>query len=159
MTDRSSRHASFIITREFAAPPSLVFSAWTDNKAKAHWFVGPQGWKQIRRELDFRVGGKERLIGTAPNGRKTDFDAVYNDIVTDTRLVYTYTMRLDDVPISVSLATVEFAPAPKGTCMTFTEQAVFLDAYDDPEGRDRKRGTDAHFERLLAYLAKAPADT
>jgi hypothetical protein len=66
-------------------------------------------------------------------------------------------MRLNDVPISVSLATVVFKPSAKGTQMIFTEQAVFLDGYDDPDGRDRKRGTDAHFERLDAFLKKVPA--
>ena len=87
----------------------------------------------------------------------TDFDAHYGDIVTDQRLVYTYTMRLNDVPISISLATVEFAPSAKGTRMTFTEQAVFLDGYDDPGAKDRQRGTDAHFERLDAFLKTVPA--
>ena len=157
MTDRSSRHASFVITREFAASPALVFSAWADNKAKTHWFRGPEDWKEVRRELDLRIGGRERLVGRFPNGRTTDFDAHYDDIVTDKRLVYTYTMRLNDVPVSVSLATVEFKPSARGTQMTFTEQAVFLDGYDDPDARDRRRGTDAHFERLDAFLNKVPA--
>lgn len=159
MTDRSARHASFVITREFAAPPSLVFSAWTSNTHKEHWFTGPQGWKEMRRELDFRVGGSERLVGRHQSGRVTDFDAYYSDILTDKRLVYTYTMRLDEVPISVSLATVEFAPCAKGTRMTFTEQAVFIDAYDDPGAKDRKTGTAIHLDRIAAYLESALAQS
>ena len=55
------------------------------------------------------------------------------------RIIYGYDMHLDDKRISVSLATVEFKPAGKGTRLTFTEQGAFLDGFDDP--RLRERGT------------------
>ena len=40
------------------------------------------------------------------------FDSLYYDIVPDERIVYSYEMHLDDKRISVSLATIEFAPPP-----------------------------------------------
>ena len=49
------------------------------------------------------------------------------------RIIYGYDMHLDDKRISVSLATVEFKPAGKGTRLTFTEQGAFLDGFDDPK--------------------------
>jgi hypothetical protein len=55
-------------------------------------------------------------------------------------------MHIDEARISVSLSTVEFRPAPVGTRMIYTEQAVFLDGYDDAGSRER--GTRALFDKL-----------
>jgi uncharacterized protein YndB with AHSA1/START domain len=54
--------------------------------------------------------------------------------------------------ISVSLATVELEPAASGTDLTFTEQAAFLDEYDEPE--DRERGTHALLENLAKEVQR-----
>ena len=133
-------HGTFVIERIYAASPARVFAAWADPAAKASWFVGPGGWKELRREIDFRIGGRERLTGAHPSGRVSDFDGVYHDIVADRRIVYSYGMHVDDRRISVSLATVELAPAGGGTRLTFTEQAAFLDGFDGAAGREQGTG-------------------
>ena len=140
MSQRSVSHGTFVIERTYAASPARVFAAWADPAAKAVWFVGPGGWKELRREIDFRIGGRERLTGAHPDGRVTDFDGVYHDIVADRRIVYSYGMHLDDKRISVSLATVELATAGRGTRLTFTEQAAFLDGFDGAAGREQGTG-------------------
>ena len=150
MAGRSAEHASFVIERNYDASPAQVFEAWADPAAKAHWFIGPPDWKATRRELDFRVGGRERLSGIFPGGRTSDYDASYWDIVPDRRIVFTYGMHVDGKRISVSLATVELEPAGAGTRLIFTEQAVYLDGFVDGGGRER--GTSAHLERLDAAL-------
>jgi len=114
MTERSVSHGTFAIERTYDASPPRVFAAWADPAAKARWFVGPEGWKELRREIDFRVGGQERLSGARPDGRVSDFDGRYHDIVADRRIVYSYAMHIDETRISVSLATVELAPAGAG---------------------------------------------
>ena len=150
MTGRSVSHGTFVIERTYDASPPRVFTAWADPAAKARWFVGPDGWKELRREIDFRVGGHERLRGVFPGGRVSDFDARYHDIVPDRRIVYSYAMQVDEKRISVSLATVEFAPAGGGTRLTFTEQAVFLDGFDGAAGREQ--GTGALLDQLGTAL-------
>jgi uncharacterized protein YndB with AHSA1/START domain len=70
--------------------------------------------------------------------------------VENERIVYTYDMHLDDKRISVSLATVELKPAGLGTRLIFTEQAVFLDGYDDAGSRER--GTHGLLDKLKASL-------
>ncbi|HEX6958499.1 MAG TPA: hypothetical protein VF194_10995 [Ferrovibrio sp.] len=55
--------------------------------------------------------------------------------------------------ISVSLATVEFKPAGSGTEMVFTEQAAFLDGYDDAGSRER--GTNWLLDKLGESLKRA----
>jgi uncharacterized protein YndB with AHSA1/START domain len=147
---RTAEHASFTIERSYDASPAQVFKAWADPAAKAHWFIGPPEWKATLRELDFRVGGRERLSGVFPGGRTSDYDARYWDIVPSRRIVFSYGMHVDGKRISVSLATVELEPAGAGTRLIFTEQAVYLDGFVDGGGRER--GTSAHLERLDAAL-------
>ena len=53
------------------------------------------------------------------------------------RIIIAYDMHLDERRISVSLMTVELRPKGKGTHLTFTEQGVFLDGWDEIGGRER----------------------
>jgi uncharacterized protein YndB with AHSA1/START domain len=137
-------HGSFTLHRVYDAPVAMVFGAWADKAAKAKWFAGD--WKELIRELDFRVGGRERTKGAFPNGRVSDFQCEYRDIVENQRIVYVYDMVVDGTKISVSLATVTFEKAGKGTKLTMTEHGVFLDGYDDAGGREH--GTNILLDQL-----------
>ncbi len=107
MTDRSVTHATFVLERSYDASPARVFAAWADPAAKARWFAGPEEWGRDEFELDFRVGGREVSRGGPEGGPVHTYEALYQDIVADRRIVYSYSMRLDQALISVSLATVE----------------------------------------------------
>lgn len=155
MSERSTEHATFVIERTYAASPARVFAAWAEPAAKARWFVGPDEWNQGGHELDFRVGGRERVSGGPPGGPVHSFDGRYQDIVPDQRIVYSYDMHLDETRISVSLATVELEPAGAGTRLIFTEQAVFLDGADT--AATREQGTRTLLDNLDAALRREPA--
>jgi uncharacterized protein YndB with AHSA1/START domain len=146
--ERSVVHATFSLDRAYDAPPERVWRALSDEKAKAKWFGGSEGqWREIQRNMDFEVGGRERLIGKWESGVVSTFSAVYHDIVVNQRIVYSYEMWLNERKISVSLATFEIAPAGEGrTRLTVTEQGAFLDGYDD--GGSRERGTGFLLDRL-----------
>lgn len=132
MSGRSVEHASFVVERKYEALPVRAFAAWADREAKARWYVD----SDAHLELDFRVGGRERSQGIAPDGRAYSYNALFQDIVPAERIVYTYEMILDETRISVSLATVEFMLVGDGhTHLVFTEQAAFL---DDHESRARR---------------------
>jgi len=149
----TSTHTTFVIERSYPSSPSRVFAAWADARAKASWFNGPPNqWTEYERSFDFRIGGRESLRGMHQSGTVSRYDAVYFDIVNDQRIVYAYDMHLDDRRISVSLATVELFPADSGTRLVYTEQAVFLDGYDDAGGRER--GTRALFAQLGTTLGE-----
>ena len=137
---RSARHATFVIERSFAAPPSRVFQAFADPAAKAKWFGGPAEWEKGPGEFDFRVGGRETSRGGPKGGPMHAFACVYQDIVPNERIVYSYDMHLDDTRISVSLTTIELMPEGKGTRLKFTEQGVFLDGHDDAGSREQGSG-------------------
>ena len=156
MSERSVEHGTFTIERKFDATPARVFAAWAEPKAKALWFAGPAGqWKQQLRQMDFRIGGRERVRGELAGGRVSDFDASYHDIVTNRRIVYSYIMHVDEKRISVSLATIEFEPAGGGaTRLILTEQGVFLDGgFDGSAGREQ--GTRGLLDNLQNFLAKS----
>jgi hypothetical protein len=64
-------------------------------------------------------------------------------------------MHLDDVRISVSLATVELQSAGSGTRLIFTEQGVYLDGYDDAGMREH--GTRELLDALGMEMARQSA--
>jgi uncharacterized protein YndB with AHSA1/START domain len=141
MSKGSVQHGTFVIEREFAFPRARLFAAWAVREAKDRWFGGPSGqWKPLERQMEFRVGGTERARGHWTGGRVSDFQAQYHDIVQDKRIVYSYSMHIDEKKISVSLATIEFEPSGKGTRLILTEQGAFLDGYDDAGSRERGTG-------------------
>lgn len=74
MSKRATVHDTFTIDRLFGFDRKLVFGAWTSAEAKSRWFVGPSGWEMQQRELDFRVGGRERLVGRRPDGTRILID-------------------------------------------------------------------------------------
>jgi uncharacterized protein YndB with AHSA1/START domain len=151
----SVTHSTFSLERTYDASPARVFAAFADGEQKAQWFGGPEEWTQPVFEFDFRVGGRERNHGGPEGGPVHAFEAVYYDIVPDERIVYAYEMYLDGKRISVSLTTIELAPAGDGTRLTLTEQGAFLDEFDDPSLRER--GTRDLLEALAAHVEPARA--
>ncbi|MEK4032519.1 SRPBCC family protein [Methylocystis sp. IM3] len=143
-------HGSFTVERVYDASPARVFKAFADPASKARWFVGPGGWQEIKRELDFRPGGQEIAHGKFPNGPETKFVARYHEIVRNERLVYVYDMHVDGVFMSVSLATIELTPQGSKTELRITEQAVFIDGHDGNESR--REGTKYLLEQIAANL-------
>ncbi len=155
MKPRSVTHASFVLERRYDASPARVFQAFADPKAKARWFSGPADWDSHPGEFDFRVGGRETSIGGPKGGWVSTFTGVYQDIVPDERIVYTYDMLLDGNRISVSLTTIELTPDGSGTRLKLTEQGAFLDGWDKPDLREH--GTAEALDLLGASLARAEA--
>jgi uncharacterized protein YndB with AHSA1/START domain len=72
--------------------------------------------------------------------------------VQNERIILSYDMHLDEKRISVSLATVEFKPARKGTLLVYTEQGAFLDGFDDAGAREH--GTRDLLDKLEAALRR-----
>ena len=146
--ERSVNHATFALERTYDASPQRVFEAWADPEAKARWFPAAQG--DAEYELDFRVGGREFSRG-AVEGSEYTFDARYQDIVENERIVYAYDMHMDGARISVSLGTVELKMEENGTRLVYTEQGAYLDGLDTPE--QRQSGTGGLLDALGEALA------
>jgi uncharacterized protein YndB with AHSA1/START domain len=138
MTVRSVTHATFVLDRVYPAAPARVFKAFADPKAKARWFGAPadSGWVQQEAGMEFRVGGREISVGEMKDGLKIAFHALYQDIVPNERIVYTYDMEMNGKRISVSVATIEFKAEGSGTRLKVTEQGAYLDGLDNAPQRE-----------------------
>lgn len=133
MNERFVKHATFVVERTYAASPERVFGVWSDPAAKAKWFSKPE-------IFEFRVGGREYSRGGPPEGPIFTFDASYQELVPDQRIVYTYTLDMGDTRVSVSITTVELIQVEGATKLIFTEQGTFFDGYDTPEAREHGTG-------------------
>jgi len=144
------QHGSFVIERVYSATPARVFSAWATSQAKRHWFHGGAGWTQLEHSLDFRVGGLEINRGQTAKGVRHDYDAHYQDIVPDARIILAFSMMVGPVRISSSLLTVTFQTEGQGTRLVLTEQIAVLDSRFPLAGREE--GTRWLLENLAGYL-------
>ncbi len=150
MRARSTDHTTITIERHFKAPLPKVFNAWAVPEQKQQWFACHGDWKPLEFQLDFRTGGSESNRIASTDGIVHAYQAGYIDVVHNERFIYAFDMMLDDVRISVSLATVSFAAEPGGTKMTFVEQVVFLDGYSD--NGSRLMGTEIGFDNLRLFV-------
>ena len=154
-TPRTVTHGAFHIERTYPHPPERVYAAFAVAEAKAAWFAGGEGYTTVERAMDFREGGRERVVGKWDTGMISQFDAVYFDIVPNQRIVYAYEMHLGGTKISVSLTTIEIKPAAGGARLLFSESGAFLDGYDDAGSREE--GSNKLLDQIGEYLARSGA--
>lgn len=149
MNHRSVTHATYTIERSYPARPERVFRAFSDPARKRRWYA--EGERKVIGEftMDFRVGGRDRLVFATPQGFECISESIYQDIRPDSRIVFAYTMSVNGQCISSSQGTFEFLPAPDGTTLLFTEQAAFFEGSDGPEMRK------AGWTELLSELDNA----
>ena len=133
MTDRSVIHSRFAIERSYLATPSRVFAAFASSGARQIWGDAGTAEELARQagkyELDFRVGGRE-IFEFKHCDTTYRYDVRFYDIVADQRIICSYETYADDVRISVSVATIEFANNGDGTALVWTEQSAYLDGVD-----------------------------
>ncbi|MFI0786220.1 SRPBCC domain-containing protein [Streptomyces lydicus] len=130
-----ARHETFTVEFHLAAPPGAVFAAFADTPVRRRWFKLPG--RQVSYHHDFTVHGGETsssvftVPGAAPE--RLAYASRYLDITPGSRIVHTYTARVDEVPRWASLVTVELHPHVDGTRLRWTEQAAFLVPSAEPE--------------------------
>ncbi|MFI1654892.1 SRPBCC domain-containing protein [Streptomyces sp. NPDC020472] len=129
------RHDTFTVERHLTAAPGTVFGAFTSSPVRRRWFALPG--RQVSYDHTFAVNGGETassvftVAGSVPE--HLTYVSRYLDIVPASRIVYTYTSRVDDVTRWTSLVTVELRPTDSGTHLRWTEQAAFLAPSARPE--------------------------
>jgi uncharacterized protein YndB with AHSA1/START domain len=153
MEEQSVIHNTFVIERSYPKPPERVFSAFADPDKKRRWFAPGENHEVEEFEMDFRVGGAERLRyrfkeGTPFTGIVVANEGNYLDILQNRRVVTAHAMTLGDKRISVSLVTIELLSTDKGTDLICTHQGAFFEGADGPQLRE------AGWRHLLEQLAK-----
>ncbi len=99
MSKRNITHGSFTLERVYPASPARVYKALTDPVAKAKWFNGPEEWGPDEHHMDFRIGGRETSVGGPKGGPTHKMDGIYQDIVPNERIIFSYSMELDALRI------------------------------------------------------------
>jgi len=77
-----------LITREFAAPRHLIYTAWTTPELIKRWWSGDRG-EVTTVDVDLRVGGAWRYVMVANGGFEVAFHGEYREIVPNERIVST----------------------------------------------------------------------
>jgi uncharacterized protein YndB with AHSA1/START domain len=99
-----------LITREFDAPPHLVWKAMTTPELVARWWAGRRG-RVTDVEIDLRVGGRWRYVMVAEGGFEVGFHGEYREIVPNERIVSTEAYEgLPDADANASLNTMTLTP-------------------------------------------------
>ena len=104
-----------LITREFDAPPELVWRAWTTPELVKRWFGGNHG-EVISAEIDLRVGGRWRYVTSAGEGASAAFHGEYREIVEGERIVSTEVY--EGAPDAESVNTLTLTERAGRTLMT-----------------------------------------
>ncbi|WP_163509060.1 SRPBCC domain-containing protein [Fodinicola acaciae] len=143
-------HSTFTLERRFAASVERVFRAWSTPEARKRWMA--QG---ADHSLDFVVGGFETVKGFDSEGRALTFQARYDDIVANQRILTTSTLHAEDQLSTVSVSSVEFSSDGEETVVVVTEHGMYLPGQEKPEWREQ--GTAQQLDTLVAEF-KAKED-
>lgn len=155
MSKRFVTHDTMVIERTYQASPERVFAAWADKAAKTVWMLGAEDeFAHEDYRLDFRIGGTEWMRGAAAGDVYT-YEARYDDIVENERIVYSYYMLRGETRISVSVTSVEFTDEDGKTKLVLNEHGLYLDGQDQPALRFE--GVSGQLDALGPYLARSRA--
>ena len=140
---------SLTLKRRFNAPAATVYAAWTKPEKLKAWFGPSDQLDATIMEADVRVGGRYRFVLRSPDGDEHDVSGIYQEVVPDRKLVFTWAWR--DTPERESLVTVTIAGDGDGCLLTLLHEQFF-----DAAARDRhNQGWTATLDRLHAVLQPA----
>jgi len=94
-----------VLTREFNAPRSLVFEAFTKPEHVSQWWPACDMTMAVC-EIDLRVGGAFRYVARTPGGDEHPFIGVYREIAPPERLVNTLIYDIEPYRNSEALVTL-----------------------------------------------------
>jgi uncharacterized protein YndB with AHSA1/START domain len=138
-----------VMTRTFDAPRDLVFEAHTSCEHMSRWW-GPRKYEVTDCEMDFRPGGKWRMVHRGAGGETHGFRGEYREIVRPERIVWTFEYEGMPGHVSVDTLTLE----EQGGKTTLTATSVF-DSVEDRDGMlqsGMEEGAAETWDRLAEYL-------
>ena len=149
---------ALVIHRTFAAPPDIVFEAWTSAEHAKRWWYPREGGEDftcMSFAMDFRVGGTYRYCIRSPKGVDTWAHGVYREIVRPTRLVFTFKWEWDPQPSPDTVVSVSFdAMAGEKTLLTFRQEPFTTQSMRDGHAAGWGQVLDRLGESLTATGAR-----
>jgi uncharacterized protein YndB with AHSA1/START domain len=137
---------SLRITRTYPVPPEKVWRAWTDPQALSRWFGPGEPDSVTRADMDVREGGQYRIHFTTPDGEDHGVSGVYQEVVENERLVFSWAWQ--STPDRVSRVSITLRPVAGGTELDFLHDRFFDQAARD----NHERGWTGTFTKLEHFL-------
>jgi uncharacterized protein YndB with AHSA1/START domain len=139
-----------VMTRIFDAPRELVFEAHSSCEHLTKWW-GPRRYEIATCEVDFRPGGKWRMVHRGQEGAEFGFRGEYREIVRPERIVWTF--EWEGMPGHISVEALTLEDLDGKTRLTTT--SVF-DSVEDRDGMLKsgmEEGAAETWGRLAEHLA------
>jgi uncharacterized protein YndB with AHSA1/START domain len=147
MSDRPEPTETLRIERTFAAPPALVFDAWTSVEVLKRWWHAETDWETPSAEVDLRVGGAVRVTMRNPtDGTEYGGGGEYTTIDRPRRLAFTWTWDGDD-ETRRQLIEIEFLEEGERTTVILTNRGL-----PSSEVEDYRDGWNNSFDNLELAL-------
>lgn len=137
------------VSRRLAAPPDLVFRAYTEAEHLRHWW-GPARFELVSCEIDLRVGGGYRFVQLGADGAEYAFHGEYLEIAPPGKLVQTFVF--EGMPDDVTVETLVLEADGDGTLMRATSVFPSREALDGAVRSGMLDGMRETYERLVAHL-------
>jgi uncharacterized protein YndB with AHSA1/START domain len=155
---------SFTIPLDLIADPEQLWPLFAELPLRKRWVRMPGPSSTATHDLDFRVGGRERLTNTFTSGELTEQlenRSTFYDIVPAERIVFSYEALVAGILRWIALVTVDLAPDSEGgTHLEWTEQYSFVHL-STPGGVDDVRhlvgGTRLRLNGLVAAAEEISA--
>ncbi|MBV9235982.1 MAG: SRPBCC domain-containing protein [Xanthobacteraceae bacterium] len=139
------RLPSLTLVRRIKAPPAKVWAAITRPELMMQWW-GPDAGPTLSVEADVRPGGRFSVVFRLLNGDEHNPTGVYQEVVPERRLVFTW-----DLPGAAepeSMVTFRLEPFDGGTELTLTHERL-----PDEETRvSHEQGWNGLLEKLPVFL-------
>jgi uncharacterized protein YndB with AHSA1/START domain len=136
---------AIVVERHLPAPPGEVFDAWSRPERLAEWMRPGEAMRPATVEVDFRVGGRFRIVMHDDEG-DYEHEGEYLEIDPPRRLVFTWISRFLDPEESATRVTVELEPdGAEGTHLRLTHDEI-------PPG-DSYEGHPDGWRRILEHAA------
>jgi uncharacterized protein YndB with AHSA1/START domain len=137
-----------VMTRVFDAPRDLVFEAHTSCEHMSNWW-GPRKYDIASCEMDFRPGGKWRIVHRAP-GEEHGFHGEFREIVPPERIVWTF--EYEGAPGQIAVETLTLEERDGKTTLIARSDAGSKEARDAVLETGMAEGAEETWDRLAEYL-------
>ena len=154
LTITTPTDTEIVMTREFNAPRDLVFEAHTSCEHTSRWW-GPRRYEIVDCEIDFREGGKWRMVHRGEGGEEHGFHGEYREIVRPERITWTFTY--EGAPEHVSVETVTFEERDGKTILTARADYGSLEGRDAMLQSGMAEGAAETWDRLAEHLSTIAA--
>lgn len=140
------------ITREFDAPPELVFEQWSNPKYVSYWFA-PDGYTVTSCDFVPVMGASWQVVYTSESETCTEHGD-FLEVNPPNRLVFTLSQHgRGDVTVSETIIVVKFETTTSGTRLQFHQSGFETTQRRD----DHVFGWDQCFNKLNESLIASAA--